>query len=118
MPVGQPNRIIIGNPGFPVPIAPNQSLEREVDADQLVGLHEWRARFGVAKNQYRRRPQRQPSLCRACGMVDAREQRQAVRLDLCFETRDGFRWTVTAFDRLQTNRCHCLNASEKNRKQS
>jgi hypothetical protein len=39
MTVGEPLRIVIGKPGHPTFVLPNQRLEREVNADGLGGLH-------------------------------------------------------------------------------
>ena len=44
---------------------PDQRLQRQIDADGLRCLHQWRAAFGVAEDQKIGRPQRQADLARA-----------------------------------------------------
>src|SRR5215831_6093428 len=55
----EPARLVIGQPNLAIRILPDQRLQWQVDADGLVGLHQRRARLGVAEHEHLGRPQRQ-----------------------------------------------------------
>jgi hypothetical protein len=96
MPPGDPARIAIGDEGLTARILPDQRLQRQVQADALIGLHQGRAGARVAEDQQKGRPKLQTDGRRAGGMVDAREDLDALGLQHGLQPRQGFRRRMSA----------------------
>ena len=84
--------------------AEDQRLQRQVDADGLDRLHQWRAAFGTAEDQQSGRPQRHPNRGGARGMIDMGKHRHAPGFDRDLEPADGLFRTKAAWYRRSVHR--------------
>ena len=73
MPLRYPVWIIVGEPHFASGILVYQRLQGQIDAGDLVRLHQWGAAARVAKNQKFSRAQLHADGGGTCRMIDARE---------------------------------------------
>ena len=64
-------------PVCPLHSPPAQDLQRQVDTDRMVELHQWCSGFGIPKDQQFRRSQRHRDRNCACCMIDPRKDRDA-----------------------------------------
>ena len=85
MPLHEPFRIIVRQPCRTLLVLPDQSLERQVNPDGLIALHERRAAFWIAKNQKIGRLKTQIHLCGLRRMIDVSEHSKTFGFHCGFE---------------------------------
>jgi hypothetical protein len=102
MALRNPARVVVGKSHFAGGILVDQHLQGQIDAYDLIGLHQRCAAARVAKNEQLSRPQRHADSRRASRMIDPREHGQPLRLNLGFEPIHGLLGSVIAGDGRQS----------------
>ena len=79
MPLGQPFRVVVGEPRHARGVGPHQRAQRQINADRLNRLHQRGAAARGAKQDQLGRQQGQIDGGGGLGVIDAREHRGAMR---------------------------------------
>jgi len=80
-----PLRIVVRQSGGTFLVLPNQSLEREVNADELIGAHQRRSALGIAEDSEVRRWQTHIGLYSLRGMIHVSKRGEAFCFHCGFE---------------------------------